>query len=134
MIYKEELNMFNNRPIFTTYLSNIKNLDLSKYYPVFVARHWPRGKPLFASMPDLAPTSELLSLYKQDKINIEEYIKIYNTQLEELDVIDIVTRLHKYNCDRYVVLVCYEPPNKFCHRHLISAWLRKHEYISHELI
>ena len=32
------------------------------------------------------------------------------------------------NEDIHVVLLCYEKPGDFCHRHLVSAWLNEHGY------
>ena len=29
---------------------------------------------------------------------------------------------------RDIVLVCYEGPSKFCHRHLVAEWLNKYGY------
>lgn len=42
---------------------------------------------------------------------------------------DLMDMSHHHN----VVLLCYEAPDKFCHRHLVSAWLEAGGIICKEL-
>lgn len=70
----------------------------------------------------LVPPSRLVWGYKQLTITTEQYIEEYNKQLSKLNV-KIVGGL----CQR-VVLLCWERPESFCHRHLVSEWLNKNGF------
>lgn len=84
----------------------------------------------------LAPSKELLSDIKAGKINNEEYARRYYTELGQS-----IKRLGFSSSNEYfarmiselsrggeweaTVFLCYENPNEFCHRHLLSALMRK---------
>ena len=38
----------------------------------------------------------------------------------------ILNICEKAGLDKDIVLLCYERPTDFCHRHLVSAWFREH--------
>jgi len=71
----------------------------------------------------LAPNRSTLSKFKQDK-NEKEYIVSYYKNIN-LSLIKEELRkvIKKYGKKKYVLL-CYENPNEFCHRHLISGLAR----------
>ena len=85
----------------------------------------------------LAPSQELLDGYKHGSIDIEEYKRIYITDLlskvqtvvNEPDISSWVKKLDTYyskecyNNWEAVVFMCYEPPHNFCHRHLFRRLL-----------
>lgn len=73
--------------------------------------------------PELMPSSLLLWNYKQGTVCDKEYARIFNEQLAKLDAHKIAERLGDN-----AILLCYEGSDKFCHRHLIAAWLRNHGY------
>ena len=67
----------------------------------------------------LAPTKDILFTYKRD-YDISRYVEEYHRQvLNKLDAFQVVEEL---GIDS--ILLCYEKPDEFCHRHLVSAWLR----------
>lgn len=73
------------------------------------------------------PTKEILLKYKQDG-NEEAYIEAYHRDvLSKLSPAKIAI---KY---RNKVLLCYERPEDFCHRHLIAEWLKKYGFKCEEL-
>lgn len=47
--------------------------------------------------------------------------KYYETVLSQLNPNDVIADLNKIG--KYIVLLCYETPEKFCHRHLVADWL-----------
>lgn len=67
----------------------------------------------------LAPTWELITAFRSGKIDEAQYAKQYLLQLKQRKI------------DPYIfaefpdgtMLLCYESPNKFCHRHLLSMWV-----------
>jgi uncharacterized protein (DUF488 family) len=69
----------------------------------------------------LAPQYWFLKIYKQDgneKYYTEQYQKYVLDLLNPKKVFD--------ELGQNAVLLCYERPEKFCHRHLVAKWLEKH--------
>lgn len=81
------------------------------------APRWFKGP----SYPDLAPTWDFLMDYKNGIINDAEYTKRYMTLLTEgrsLDPQKVVDDMQDG-----AVMLCYESPSDFCHRHIVAKWL-----------
>ena len=82
-----------------------------------VAPRWYKGKAYL----DLAPTWDFLNEYKEGKIDQVEYTKRYMNLLlnvRQLDPQKVVDDL-----EDGTVMLCYESPNDFCHRHIVAKWL-----------
>ena len=68
----------------------------------------------------LAPTWDILSDYKRGLIGEEEYERRYKREV-----------LSQYDPKRVAeildgkILLCYESPGKFCHRHIVAEWLKE---------
>lgn len=65
--------------------------------------------------------------------------KYYETVLNMLDPNKVKSELLELSNRRNIVLMCFETPDKFCHRHIVSDWFRKNgiecgEYICPVLI
>lgn len=80
----------------------------------------PRWFPGMLHCPELAPTWKLVEAYKIGFVSIKEYTDAY---------LDILNN-RPATADRIVaalaegsVLLCYERPPQFCHRHLAAQWL-----------
>lgn len=75
------------------------------------------------SLKELAPTPEILSL----KDNPEEYEKRFRDEvLSKIDWCALYSKLcaiARAENKEKVVLLCYESPEKFCHRHIVAQWL-----------
>lgn len=73
----------------------------------------------------LAPSDEILSL--KDKPN--EYAPKYRREvLGNLNATDVYHRLYmiaRQENTSKVVLLCYESPEKFCHRHIVAKWIEE---------
>lgn len=69
----------------------------------------------------LAPKKWFFEKYKKD--GDEEFYKI-QYQKEVLDVLDPKTVYEELGEDS--VLLCWEEPGVFCHRHIVAEWLMKH--------
>lgn len=65
----------------------------------------------------LAPSENLLHQYKKKLIDAEEYERLYYLQIADLNAAELRKRLDKS------ILLCWEKPNLFCHRHLVAKWL-----------
>lgn len=80
---------------------------------------WYTGK----KFPYLAPPRELVQAFKGKSISQALYVKEYNSILETLDINFIQYELIQNDI---IILLCWESPEKFCHRHLVSKWFKKH--------
>lgn len=121
--------------IHTSYFENIKAIEKERHKEVFVSiagfsPKWFRGYKL----PELAPKKWWWKIwYDSFKDNLESeesktwYAEKYKeTVLSELDQSDIIRKivhLEDENVCSNVTLLCYETPEKFCHRHLVAGWL-----------
>ncbi len=76
-----------------------------------------RKFPNYRIYKDLIPSKQLVLNYKAKKISKEEYTRIYKEQLNQLDPLKVYEEL------KNSVLLCWESPEKFCHRHLVADWL-----------
>lgn len=76
---------------------------------------------------NVAPKIGFFLEWKKNKDN-NYYIEHYNTEvLENLNAKRVYLDLERLSNGKDCVLLCYEKPNDFCHRHLVAEWL------SHEL-
>lgn len=57
-----------------------------------------------------------------------EYKEQVLGKLKPIDIINKIRKLSVENGFKEVVLLCYERPNDFCHRHLVAEWLREAGY------
>ena len=68
--------------------------------------------------PALAPTPSIFYDIKAGRIDQKEYERRYREEvLAHLDAQQI------YNTFKSNVLLCWESPEKFCHRHIVSRWI-----------
>ncbi len=107
---------------YTSYFGNIKKINRDKYKLVSITN----SKPSFCdeTIGDwsfLGPSKDLLYKYKNGEINEMGYTQIYNKFLEEKwnEIKDYII----YHKDENIVMLCYEKPSDFCHRHLLSSFL-----------
>jgi hypothetical protein len=141
--------------IYTSYFAKIRKFP-NTLVPVSIARfnpNWYSGQ----SYPKLAPSRTLLTDYKNGKVSEIKYREIYMNQLEQLDPNVVNHELWEltapllerqngaefdgnvYTLDEVqskfgIVLVCYEPVDKFCHRHIVTEWFTKHNIQCEELL
>ena len=108
---------------YTSYFAKIRNLNNKENYKFATITS---SKPtfcnsLFLDWSFLGPSKELLKDYKAGNISKEQYTKIYLENLNNiwLDIENFITD----NKDKNIVLLCYEGPGKFCHRHLLREFL-----------
>ena len=129
--------------IFTTYYSNLRNVNftnddvvivsISRTYPDFV-------KPTI-HYTDVAPTPYMIGTFKKEfktnkklaiKHYVDDYLKVL--KLNKFDANNFLKEYSEKYKDKLVLLCCYEKPESFCHRHLLSSYIRKFTgYNIHEL-
>lgn len=112
----------------TGYFAKAMKYHTMGYVQVCISRKMPWFVPVAVPMyhyVEVAPTDEILAL--KDKPN--EYTARY-----EAEVLSRVNRsvfvaylkdLCKDTKKDKVALMCYEAPDKFCHRHIVARWLNE---------
>lgn len=61
--------------------------------------------------------------YESDESKTWYGEKYRSTVLDTLDPMDILFEIKEFAGDSNAYLLCYETPEKFCHRHMLAAWL-----------
>ena len=122
--------------IYTTYLSNLKNLpndDMTKKY--LITRWKPRNtidvkKYNLEWAPQLAPTELTLAKYKDGSIDWKEYRQRYiDESFSNPLFIDGLKEIVEYNDKGYdIFLICYEKNDSTCHRSILKEILQINNY------
>lgn len=129
--------------VFTSYYAQMRNFS-ENIVPVSISR----GTPGFftgAKMIELAPPAYVLAKFKEEQsknptpekmAEIEAwYTEEYSKHLEKLGIeklqslIESVCPDDNYIWDskeKHVALLCYEKSGDFCHRRILSSYLREH--------
>ncbi|MBL0722075.1 MAG: DUF488 domain-containing protein [Sulfurovum sp.] len=98
--------------------SQLAGFANAKHLPYFLKLH----NIEYQYSPELAPSKELLSGYKDKTVSWEEYIVVYDKLLKERNVLKDISI---ENLDD-VVLLCSEPTAEQCHRRLMAEYLAEH--------
>lgn len=109
--------------IFTSYFGKLKKLPQG-YIPVAIC-----GKMMFPfsglRYAKLAPKIGFFTEWKKTHDN-DYYIRHFNDEVLSLLDKDTVRKEIEEMVGKdaeAAVLMCYETPEKFCHRHLVAEWL-----------
>ena len=110
--------------IYTSYFGKLKKIQ--KYAPNIVpiticgkSPDWYRG----LEYKKLAPKYWFFAEWKKNHDN-DFYVKNYNKEvLSILNPKQVMKELYSMSDNENIVLLCYEKPGDFCHRHLVSKWL-----------
>lgn len=109
--------------IYTSYYANLRKIpdDIVRISIAGKAPAWYTG----LQYKKVAPKTGFFLEWKKNKDN-DYYIKHYNSEVLSMlvaqNVYDDLTKLSS-NVD--CVLLCYERPEDFCHRHLVADWLSR---------
>ena len=121
--------------IYTSYFGNLKNIG-DEMVPIAIcgkSPNWYHGP----EYKKLAPKYKFFMEWKENHDN-SFYIEHFNTEvLNCLNPDTVVSELEAIrddvnNCED-IVLLCYEKPGDFCHRHIVADWLNEHEIPCEEL-
>ena len=112
--------------IYTSYFGAIRNLP-KNIIPISICGKAPDNwKGL--QYKKLAPKYKFFMEWKKTHDN-DFYIRHFNDEvLSSLDPSKVVEELYEMSGGKDIVLVCYEIPSDFCHRHLVAKWLSDHGY------
>ena len=116
--------------IYTSYFARCKKLPKG-LVPISIARQAPPGYTGL-EYKTLAPAWDIFSEYQQTK-DERTYIQQYSYQLFLLSADQVVKELKELAQSDQIILLCYEKPDDFCHRHLVAQWLTEHGYDTQEI-
>ena len=109
--------------IYTSYFAKLKSLP-NNIIPISICAKvpsWYEG----LQYKKLAPKYDFFMKWKENHDN-DYYIKCFNEQvLNKLDPMRVYQELCSLAKSDEFVLICYEKPSDFCHRHLVSKWLKE---------
>jgi hypothetical protein len=106
--------------IYTGYFAKLKTYENAGLIPVSIAGKAPnfyKG----VQYKGLAPRWEMFNDWKKGKIDDMQYTSIFLQHLETLDKEAVRRALENFG--ENVILLCYEKPGDFCHRHIVADWL-----------
>lgn len=76
----------------------------------------------------VAPPWALVDSYKRGLTTKEDYARIYREQLDKLGEEKVLCGFQEGD-----ILLCWEKPNEFCHRHILAEWLKERGHIVTEI-
>ena len=107
--------------IYTGYWAKIHDYELNHLTPVGISGRSPDGY-VGKTYKKLAPKYSWWREWHDKNLSEKWYTdKYYETVLNVLNPNDVAKQLQQMGTD--VVLLCFESPEKFCHRHLVAEWL-----------
>ena len=109
--------------IYTGYYSKIKEYADLGLTLLSISTTKPEFAKSCIDIPQLFPSNKILWDHKKGKIDEMEYTSKYLDQLNELGVDRIIKMIQIFGDD--VVLLCWESPEKFCHRHILADYINK---------
>ena len=106
--------------VYTSYFGNIKRLqkggNINFISIAGKTPEWFTGK----KCSKLAPKYYWWKEWKNKNLSEEWYTEqYYNTVLNNINLSELLEELGENP-----ILLCYETPEKFCHRHIVAAWLK----------
>ena len=111
--------------IYTSYFAKLKYLP-KDIVPISIcgkSPEWYKG----IQYKVLAPKYKFFMEWKKNKDN-DYYIEHFQKKvLDTLEVETVINRLYELSEGKDICLLCYEKPNDFCHRHLVSNWLKENK-------
>ena len=116
--------------IYTGYYSKIKEYADLGLTLLSISRTKPEFAKSCIDIPQLFPSDKILWDHKKGKIDEMEYTSKYLYQLNELGVDRIIKMIQIFGDN--VVLLCWESPEKFCHRHILADYINKNSNINVE--
>lgn len=106
--------------IYTSYFGKLRKLNDNDILPVSIAIGTPRWF-LGNTYLSLAPKRGMMKLSEDDYRREFDKILSINPPMRVFRDLDMMAR---NNGKSKIALICYEAPEKFCHRHLVAEWFK----------
>jgi uncharacterized protein (DUF488 family) len=98
----------------TSYLAHYKGIN---GVAITLRKPWFFTGPHY---PQLAPSLDLLTRFQKKTITEAEYEQEYRR-----DILSSLDPQKVYDDLKDKVILCYEKPPKFCHRHIVAVWIKE---------
>ena len=114
--------------MYTGYFAKLKTYEERGLIPVSIcgkAPDWYKGY----QFKTFAPKWSFFNEWKngEHKGDNEYYISHFNDEvLTPLNYKNVLKELSEFDDLNKIILLCYEKPGDFCHRHLVAEWLAAH--------
>lgn len=113
--------------IYTSYFGQLKHLNEDEIVPIAICRYSPKYYNGLVYQ-DIAPSESILNSCRSSHI---EYIqRFYQEILANRDPIKVIKDICELSNNKDCALLCYETPDKFCHRFLVKKWLEDSLHIN----
>lgn len=110
--------------IYTSYFAKLNKLP-DNLCPISISLTQPKGLNYLMRFTLFMPTWGILNEFKKTG-DTEKYSREFREQiLNNNSQKEVVEHLYSLSQGKDIVLLCYESPEKFCHRHLVAEWLRQ---------
>lgn len=119
--------------IYTTYMSNIKNIP-NNAIKILITRWKPRKSDFIEKenilwRPNLGPTELTLARFKDGSIDWSEFRKIFlDESFDNKMFLEGMEEIATYAENNDVFLICYEKEDIFCHRSILREILNFNDY------
>ena len=123
---KSTLSFTNEGNITTGYFAQMTKYIKNGYTPISICGKAPGFYEAegFKQYKKLAPKYNFFIEWKQGIIDNDGYIVRYlNYVLRGLNPKEVYKELFELSNHNKIVLLCYEKPFDFCHRHIVADWL-----------
>ena len=110
----------------TGYFAKAKSYHDMGYALVSIARTRTWFLPnelLLWQLSALAPTGEIIGAKNNPGVYEEKYNKEILSRASAPEIMRKLGRYAEMSSTDKVALMCYESPDKFCHRHIVARWL-----------
>ena len=111
--------------IYTSYYGS-KLIDPKNQYLVKISNSAPAAIQINDDLKEAIPSwNNLVRPYKAGQIGDDEYTQGYLTQLnnKESNLLRSLEQIRQNAGNKDLILLCYEKPGAFCHRHILARWL-----------
>lgn len=115
---------------YTSYYGN-QHFDQDKVFFVQVSNSAPAGFPVNYILKEVIPSwKDIVEPYKKGLLSETDYTIRYKKMLDSQeftirimleDIKEKATALGLQD----IILLCYEKPGRFCHRHILAEWIKE---------
>ena len=111
--------------IYTSYFAKTRKIP-EDIVRVSISLYPPKGY-IGKEFKALAPTKEILQSWNRNP-DEAKYAREYMHILDSMNPRDVYEQLFALTRGQDCVLLCFENSDSFCHRHLVSEWMRSAGY------